>query len=114
MPDPIVYVDRSEIREGALEEVRTAISELVEFVDANESWPLAYSIHLNPGGTEMTVLQIHPDSAGLERHMAVAGPQFRKFLGLIRLRSIDVYGRPSAELMRQLHEKAPGRLETRP
>lgn len=36
MSEPIVYVDNSEIRDGKLEELKTALNELVEFVEANE------------------------------------------------------------------------------
>lgn len=105
MTDPIVYIDSSEIREGALEELKAAIKELVDFVDANESQPIAYNVYFNGDGTRMTVIQVHPDSAALEFHMEVAGPVFRKFLELIRLLSIDVYGKPSDKLLRQLHQK---------
>jgi hypothetical protein len=36
MSDGIVYVDTSEVREGALVKLKAAIEELVELVDANE------------------------------------------------------------------------------
>lgn len=36
MSGPIVYVDRSEIREGRLEELKVAMNELVELVEVNE------------------------------------------------------------------------------
>jgi hypothetical protein len=34
--DPIVYIDRSEIREGSLEELRAGIQRLVGFIEARE------------------------------------------------------------------------------
>lgn len=37
MSEPIVYTDSSEIRQGKLEALKAAVSELVEFVNANES-----------------------------------------------------------------------------
>lgn len=54
----------------------------------------------------MTVVAIHPDSASLEYHMEVGGPQFRKFTDLIRLLRIEVYGRPSDMVRSALREKA--------
>jgi len=33
---PIIYIDRSEIREGKLEELKAAMKELVELVETNE------------------------------------------------------------------------------
>jgi hypothetical protein len=41
MSGPLIYVDTSEVREGALEELKGAITELAEFIDANEPRILA-------------------------------------------------------------------------
>jgi quinol monooxygenase YgiN len=106
MPVPIVYIDRSDIREGKLDEVRAAIHDLVEFVDAHEPQLISYSFYMDAKGTGMTVVAIHPDSASLEFHMEIAGPVFRKFTDLIKLRTIEVYGRPSRKVLNQLQQKA--------
>jgi quinol monooxygenase YgiN len=102
----IVYMDSSEVREGALEELKAGMKELVDFVDANERQLIAYNVYFSDDGTQMTVVSVHPDSASLEYHMEVAGPVFRKFVELITLSSIDVYGKPSEGALRQLHAKA--------
>jgi quinol monooxygenase YgiN len=106
MSGPIVYIDRSEIREGKLEEVKAAIRELVDFVAANEPQLLSYHFHINGGGTRMIVVAVHPDSASLEFHMDVAGPVFRKFTRLIDLTAIEVYGDVSDAARKRLQEKA--------
>jgi quinol monooxygenase YgiN len=106
MTDPIVFVDTSEIREGKLEELRRTVAELAEFVDANETETIAYQVFFSGGGRQMTVLQIHPDSASMERHMEVAGPVFAKFADLLVLRTIDIYGSPSEKVVEQLRRKA--------
>src|SRR5688572_22333170 len=79
MSSPILVVDSSEIRTGKLEEVKAGVVDLVAFVEANEAEPLAYDIYFDEAGTQMTVVQIHPDSASLERHLTLAGPVFRRF-----------------------------------
>jgi quinol monooxygenase YgiN len=106
MSDAIVYVDVADVREGALEELKAAMKELVEFIDANVPRLLAYNVYFSDDGTRMTVVHVHPDSASLEYHMEVAGPIFRRFVELVTLSSIHVYGDPSEKLLRQLHEKA--------
>jgi quinol monooxygenase YgiN len=106
MSEPILYIDRSEIREGKLEELKTAVKELVEFVDANEPRVLAYDAYLSEGGTQLTVVHIHPDSASLEFHMEVAGPAFPKFTEFIKLSMIEIYGEPSDNLLKRLRQKA--------
>ncbi len=106
MPEPIVYIDSSEIREGKLEELKAAIGELVQFVRANEPQLISYNFYLNEDGTRMTVVAVHPDSASMEFHMKVAGPAFRKFTEFLNLSTIEVYGQLSDTLLKQLRQKA--------
>ena len=106
MSEPIVYIDSSEIREGKLEELKTAMNGLVEFVEANEPRLIAYNVYFKEDGTRMTVFHVHPDSASLEFHMKVAGPLFPKMAEFIKLLTIDVYGKPSDDLVEQMRQKA--------
>lgn len=106
MTRPLAYIDTSDVREGALEELKGAIKELVEFVDANEPQLIAYNVYLSDDGSQMTVVHLHTDAASLDHHMDVAGPMFRRFADLITLSSIRVYGEPSEKALRQLHDKA--------
>jgi quinol monooxygenase YgiN len=102
----IVYVDTSDVREGALEELKPAMKELVDFVEANEPRIIAYNVYLSDDGTRMTVLNVHPDSESLEYHLKVVGPVVRQFTELVSLTSIHIYGEPSERVLQQSHEKA--------
>jgi quinol monooxygenase YgiN len=106
MSELIVYIDTSEIREGALEELKRAMNELVKFVEANEPRLIAYNVYIKEDGTRMTVVHVHRDSASLEFHMKVAGPAFPKFAQFIELLTIDVYGKLSDDLLEQVRQKA--------
>jgi hypothetical protein len=106
MSQPLVYVDTSDVREGALEELKGAVRELAEFVDANEPQLIAYNVYLSDDDKQMTVLHIHPDSASLEYHMDVAGPAFRRFADLLTVSSISIYGEPGEKALKQLRDKA--------
>jgi hypothetical protein len=106
MSGRILYVDRAEVRAGRLEELKRAMGGLVELVEANEPQLEAYEVYFAEEGTMMTVVHSHVDSASLERHMSVAGPAFSKFVDLVRLMTIDVYGTPSDALMEQVRHKA--------
>jgi hypothetical protein len=101
-----VYIDISDVREGALEELRAGMKELVDFAEANEPRLLAYNVYFSDDGSRMTVVGVHPDSASLEFHMEVAGPFFRRFAALVTLSSIHIYGEPSEKVLKQSHEKA--------
>ena len=106
MEGSIVYIDRSDVREGKLPEVRKAIAALVELVERREPQLLAYAFFLDDADSRMSVLAVHPDAASMELHMDVGTPGFRRFEGLIDLRTIDVYGRPSDKVREQLRQKA--------
>jgi hypothetical protein len=106
MSEHIVYIDRSEILDGKLEELKEGIDELVEFVDAREPQLISYRFFINEEDARMTVVAIHPDPASLEVHMEIAGPAFRKLAGFIRLMAIEVYGRSSDKALKQLRQKA--------
>jgi quinol monooxygenase YgiN len=102
----IVYVDTSDVREGALEELKAGMKDLADFVEANEPRLLAYNVYFSDDGARMTVVHVHPDSASLEYHMEAAGPIFRRFAELVTLSSIHIYGEASEKLLKQSHEKA--------
>ena len=103
---PLIAIDSSEIREGKIDELKTGLAELVEFVEANEPEPIAYSIYIDEAGSRMTVVQIHPSSESMELHMKLAGPIFQKFTELVVLSRIDFYGTPSDALLAQMRQKA--------
>ena len=106
MSHPLVYVDTSEVRDGALEELKGAIQELAEFIEANEPQLVAYNVYISDDGSQMTVIHVHADSASLDYHMEVAGPRFGRFAELVTLSSIHIYGEPSETALKQLHDKA--------
>lgn len=106
MSSPILVVDSSEIRDGKLEQVKAGVEDLVAFVEANEAEPLSYGIYFDAAGSQMTVVQIHPDSTSLERHLTVAGPVFRRFADLLTLVRVDVYGGPGEAALEQMRSKA--------
>jgi hypothetical protein len=102
----ILYVDTSDVREGALDELKPGMRRLVGFVEANEPQLIAYNVYFSDDGARMTVASVHPDSASLEYHMEVAGPLFHEFVELVTLYSIHIYGEPSERVVKQAQEKA--------
>jgi len=105
MSQPVVYVDTSEVREGALEELKRASRELAEFVEENEPQLVSYNVYFSDDGGQVSFVHIHADSASLDHHMDVAGPRFGGFADLLTLRSIHIYGEPSEKAITQLQDK---------
>jgi hypothetical protein len=105
MSEPIIALDTSLIRVGRLDELKRAVAELVEFVRSNEPRPIVYEVYVDHTESRMTIVQVHPDSASMEYHMTVAGPAFAGFAELVTLSTLDVYGKPSEELLELLRRK---------
>ncbi|NUC73586.1 hypothetical protein HTZ84_14935 [Haloterrigena sp. SYSU A558-1] len=106
MTDFIAYIDRSVVHDGKLDDLKPAMAELVNFVEANEPDILAYDVYFSADGDRMTVMHMHADQDSLEFHMEVAGPKFPPIGEFIDLESIDVYGHVSESLIRRLRDKA--------
>ena len=86
--------------------MKPAIEELASFVEANEPQIIAYNVYLSDDGARMNVIHLHRDSASLEYHMDVAAPAFQRFVDLVTMLSIQVYGDPSEKVLTQLRGKA--------
>ncbi|MFW6079242.1 MAG: putative quinol monooxygenase [Gemmatimonadota bacterium] len=106
MPDPIVYIDTSEIRDGKLDEVKARVKGLAAFVEANNPHILSYGFFFDDDAGRMMVVAVHPDSEALEHHMDVGREEFRKFGDLLDLVSIEVYGEVSESVRERLDQKA--------
>jgi hypothetical protein len=106
VPEPIVYIDHSEVREGRLEELRAALRELASWVEANEPWLPGYCVYLSHDAARVSVVHIHASPETLLRHMETAGPLFAPFAELVNLLRIDVYGDPGEAVVKRLRAKA--------
>ena len=106
MADFVAYLDTSEVRPGKLGELKEAMAELAAFVEQNEPQILSYSVYFSDDGSTMKVLHLHSGVASLELHLEVAGPKFPPVAPLITMRSIEIFGRPTEELLARLRAKA--------
>jgi hypothetical protein len=102
----IVYIDRSDIHEGRIDDLKAGIRRLVDVIESHEPQLIAYGFHLDETAARMTVVAVHPDSASLELHMEIGTPEFRRLADMITLQQIDVYGSLSDKALTMLKEKA--------
>jgi quinol monooxygenase YgiN len=103
---PLIFFDSSEIAIGKTEEVKAAMKELAAFVEEKEPGVISYNVFFNSERGTVTVVQAHPDSGSMERHMEMAAHLFRPLAGSLTMKQMDVYGRPSDRLLDLLREKA--------
>jgi hypothetical protein len=106
MSYPILYLDRSTIHPGTEVELREAVARLVALVEDQQPQLLAYGFSIDDSSHAMIVSAVHPDSASLERHLAMGGDEFRRVGRYIELESIEVVGPVSDRAVEQLKQKA--------
>ena len=56
MSQPLVYIDCSEVREGALDQLRDAIRTLADFIEENEPQLISYTVYFSEDGRQMRVI----------------------------------------------------------
>ena len=69
MAEPFVYVGTWTIRPGKQEEARKFLNEHAAFIEENEPQLIAFHVYFDEAGDTASVVQVHPDSASMERHM---------------------------------------------
>ena len=71
MSGPFIWVASYTFKEGQFENYKAWAQGLVQHVEANEPRMVAFNLFVNEAGTEVTVVQVHPDASSMELHMQV-------------------------------------------
>ena len=71
MSEPLIVISTFRVKEGKFEDLERYYKKISEIVKANEPQLIAFHGFLNKERTEMTSIQVHPDTASLDIHMQV-------------------------------------------
>ena len=71
MGRPFVFIGTHRLQDGKLDDFREAFAKLTQVVEENEPRMIAFNGYANEDGTEVAVVQLHPDAASMELHMEV-------------------------------------------
>jgi quinol monooxygenase YgiN len=98
MTAPLIVISTFRVKEGKLEELRRYYDKVIEIVQSNEPQLIAFHGFLNEDGSEMTSIQIHPDTASMDFHMQVLrenwDASFSEYGQMLANISIEYYGVP--------------------
>jgi hypothetical protein len=108
MSGPFIFIATNRLREGKLAAERDRARDLSSFIEANEPQLLAFNEYANEDGTEVGVVQMHPDAASMELHMEVVAERAARAYAetLEATTSIQVYGEPSDAVLEMLSRQA--------
>jgi hypothetical protein len=108
MSGPFIFIATNRLREGKLDAERERVPGLSAFIEANEPQLIAFNEYASEDGTEVGVVQVHPDAASMEFHMEVVAERATRAYAetLDATTSIQVYGEPSDAVLEMLSRQA--------
>jgi quinol monooxygenase YgiN len=108
MSEPFIFIGTHALKEGKLEDFKKSCGGLVEVVEANEPRLIAFNLYVNQDGTEVTVVQVHPDADSMLFHMQVAREHISEAYQstLEKTERIEVYGKPSDTVLEMISQLA--------
>ena len=105
---PFIFIATNRLKPGKLEAERMRVPGLCEFIEANEPRILAFNEYANEEGTEVAVVQVHPDAESFRSHMDVV--RERAMLAyaetLDATTVVQVFGSPTAAILEMLRSQA--------
>jgi hypothetical protein len=108
MSQPFIFIATNKLKEGKLEAERRRVPGLVEFIEASEPRLIAFNEYASEDGSEVSVVQLHPDADSFEFHMGVVRERAARAYAetLEATTSVQVYGTPSDSVLEMLRQQA--------
>jgi biotin carboxylase len=108
MSGPFIFIATNRLKPGKLADERKRVPGLVDFVQANEPRLIAFNEYVNNDGTEVAVIQIHPDGDSMAFHMEVIAERAAAAYAetVEATTSIQVFGMPSDAVLDMLERQA--------
>jgi hypothetical protein len=108
MSEPFIFIATNRLKEGKLEAEKERVPGLCDFIEANEPRLIGFNEYANEDGTEVAVVQIHPDAASMEFHMGVVRERGQQAYAetLDATTSVQVFGTPSDTILEMLRQQA--------
>jgi len=108
MPGPFIFIATNKLKEGKLEDEKRRVPELSDFIEANEPRLIAFNEYADENGSEVAVVQVHPDAESMEFHMEVVRERAARAYGetLEATTGIQVFGPTSAAVLSMLRQQA--------
>ena len=108
MSGPFIFIATNRLKPGKLDDERARVPGLVDFVEANESRLIAFNEYANEEGTEVAVVQVHPDANSMAFHMQVVAQRAAAAYAetVDATTGIQVFGTPSDAVVEMLRRQA--------
>jgi hypothetical protein len=108
MSEPFIFIATNRLKPGKLDDERARVPGLVDFIVANEPRMIAFNEYANEEGTEVAVVQVHPDADSMAFHMEVVAERAATAYAetVDATTGIQVFGTPSTAIVEMLRRQA--------
>ena len=108
MSGPFIFIATNRLKPGKLDDERARVPGLVDFIEANEPQLIAFNEYADEEGTEVAVVQVHPDADSMAFHMEVIAERAATAYAetVDATTSIQVFGTPSNAVLEMLERQA--------
>jgi hypothetical protein len=105
---PFIFIATNRLKPGKLADERKRVPGLVDFVEANEPRVIAFNEYVNADGTEVAVVQVHPDAGSMAFHMEVIAERAAAAYAetVDATTSVQVFGMPGHAVLEMLERQA--------
>jgi hypothetical protein len=112
MTGPFIFIASNRLKQGKLDSEKKRLPDLIDFIQANEPRLIAFNEYANEEGTEVAVVQVHPDADSMVFHMELIGERAASAYAdtIDATTNIDVFGTPSDTVTDMLRRQAGARV----
>jgi hypothetical protein len=105
---PFIFIATNRLKPGKLADERQRVPGLVDFVEENEPRIIAFNEYANDDGTEVAVVEFHPDADSMESHLEVVAERAAAAYAetVAETTSIQVFGTPGDAVLDVLARQA--------
>jgi biotin carboxylase len=108
MPGPFIFIATNRLKPEKLADERRRVPDLVDFIQANEPQLIAFNEYADAEGTEVAVVQIHPNADSMVFHMELIAERAASAYAetIEATTSIQVFGAPTDVFTEMLRQQA--------
>jgi hypothetical protein len=104
--EPFIFIGTHRLKAGKLEAFKKSCVGLAEFVESNEPRMIAFNVYASEDGTEVSIVQVHPDADSMLFHMRLLREHitsaYEEEGSLDATTSVQIYGTPSEAVLEMI------------
>jgi hypothetical protein len=108
MTGPFIFIATNRLKQGKLDSEKKRVPDLVDFIQAKEPRLMAFNEYADEDGTEVAVVQVHPDADSMSFHMKLIAERAAGAYAdtIDATTNIQIFGTPDGTVADMLQRQA--------